>query len=370
MVMDRPAVGIVRLIRRKPTLELLIAHDEEFVVNSKECVLAALRREIPERIPTFEWFIDRKVALELTGTDDPITVVDHLDLDAVNLRADYAKDFQSEDTFLDERGITKKLTGDVLAASIAHPISDISRQSEYTFPDPAAAHRFATLEKAMERYGDRKAVVLNLRDGFSDVRDLLGYENALMAMALDPENFKALLDRSIEYNIALARVAVKRFGIQIVATTDDVCTANGPFISPPMYREIIAPAFRKVMQGYHDLGLLIIKHCDGDVLPLLDFWLEAGIDCLDPIDPGAGLDLGRMKQEYGDRIALKGNVDCTGNLCDGTPEQVQEEVKQCIEAGGPGGLILSSSNTIHQGVRPENFRAMIEAVRRYGNNRP
>jgi uroporphyrinogen decarboxylase len=338
-------------------------------VNPKECILSALRRELPEKIPTFEWFIDRKVALALTGSDDPIEVVEQLDLDAVNLRPDYAKDFQSEDTYLDEWGITKKLTGDVLAASISHPIADITRQEEYRFPDPTAAHRFATLEKAFDRFGERRAVILNLRDGFSDMRDLLGYENALMAMALQPDHFKALLHRSVQYNLALARVAVERLGVQIVATTDDVCTANGPFISPPMYREIVAPAFRDVMRGYHDLGLLIIKHCDGDVLPLLDLWLEAGIDCLDPIDPGAGLDMQRMKAEYGDRIALKGNIDCTGHLCDGTPEQVQQEVKQCIDAGGPEGLIVSSSNTIHQGVRPDNYRAMIEAVRTFGNTR-
>jgi uroporphyrinogen decarboxylase len=65
---------------------------------------------------------------------------------------------------------------------------------------------------------------------------------------------------------------------------------------------------------------------------------------------------------------LKGNVDCTGALCDGEPEQVEEEVKQCILAGAPGGgLILSSSNTIHRGVAPRNYRAMLQAVRRYGN---
>ena len=67
-----------------------------------------------------------------------------------------------------------------------------------------------------------------------------------------------------------------------------------------------------------------------------------------------------MKAKYGDRICLKGNIDCTGALCDGTPEDVAEEVRQCILGGGPGGgFILSSSNTIHKGVKPENFRAML-----------
>ena len=75
-----------------------------------------------------------------------------------------------------------------------------------------------------------------------------------------------------------------------------------------------------------------------------------------------------MKTRYGDKVCLKGNVDCTGALCDGTPEEVEDEVRQCILAGGAcGGLILSSSNTIHRGVKPDNYRAMLRAARRYGS---
>jgi uroporphyrinogen decarboxylase len=60
-------------------------------------------------------------------------------------------------------------------------------------------------------------------------------------------------------------------------------------------------------------------------------------------------------------------VDCTGALCDGSPQQVDEEVRRCVLGGGPhGGLIVSSSNTIHRGVNPENYRAMLNALRRYG----
>ena len=94
----------------------------------------------------------------------------------------------------------------------------------------------------------------------------------------------------------------------------------------------------------------------------------SGGDVIDP-DPGGGYTMAGMKARYGDKICLKGNVDCTGALCDGTTEEVDEEVRQCIADGGAGGgLILSSSNTIHRGVRPENYRAMLAALRKYGQN--
>ncbi|MCL2709310.1 MAG: hypothetical protein FWE95_00380 [Planctomycetaceae bacterium] len=335
-------------------------------MTPKDCLLTALRRGTPDRIPTFEWFIDDVVSLALCGSTDPIEVAERLDLDAVNVRADYTKTWKDDTTYVDEWGVERKLTGDVLPAAMNCPIPDIAAHGDFSFPDINAPHRFKTLERALERYGDYRGVVLNLRDGFSDMRDLLGYENALMTLLTDKKHYTDLMKRVVEYNVSLAALAVQRYGIQIVATTDDVATGRGPIIKPKVYAEMILPHFKAVIQGYKSLGLIVIKHSDGNIRPLLDGWLEAGIDCLDPIDPGGGLDMAEMKEQYGDRICLKGNIDCTGNLCDGTPEQVDEEVRICIEKGGRGGLIVSSSNTIHRGVRPENFRAMLDAVRRYG----
>jgi uroporphyrinogen decarboxylase len=77
-----------------------------------------------------------------------------------------------------------------------------------------------------------------------------------------------------------------------------------------------------------------------------------------------------MKASYGGRIALKGNIDCVNTLCTGTLDEVRDEVRRCIAAGGPGGLILSSSNTIHRGVNPANYRVMLEALRTYGTFEP
>lgn len=336
------------------------------MMTPKECILTALRRGTPERIPTFEWFIDTTVLESLAGTDDPIDAAEILDLDAVNVRADYAKKWVDHQTYVDEWGIQKQLTGDVLPASTGHPIADITAQADFTFPRIDAPDRFKTLERALQRYGDHRCVVLNLRDGFSDMRDLLGYQNALMEMLLNKRHFTDLLRRVVEYNLSLAELAVKRYGIEVLATTDDVATATGPIISPKVYAEVIFPYFKEIMQGYRSLGLLTIKHSDGAIMPYLQMWLESGIDCLDPIDPTAKLDMAVMKAEYGHRICLKGNIDCTGSLCDGTPEQVDEEVRICIEKGGPDGLIVSSSNTIHSGVKAENYRAMLNAIKKYG----
>jgi uroporphyrinogen decarboxylase len=336
-------------------------------VTGKERILAALDRRESDIVPTFEWFVDVSVGRALTGSDDPLVVVEQLDLDGFNVRPNYQTKSLDETILLDEWEIQRKLTGDILPAVWKSPILDIKDHADYQFPDPAAPHRFASLEKALDRFGEEKAVVLNLRDGFSDMRDLLGYDTALMSMLLEPKYFTELLQRSVEYNLRLAAVARERYAVDIIVTTDDVANTTGTLMKPATYIEMLGPGFREVIQGYKDLGYKCIKHCDGNVDALIDLWIDAGIDCLDPIDPGGGYIMGEMKEKYGDRICLKGNIDCTGALCDGTPEQVEEEVRQCILGGARGGgLIVSSSNTIHRGVNPENFRAMVLAVRQYG----
>jgi uroporphyrinogen decarboxylase len=333
-------------------------------------IIAALERRQPDAVPTFEWFIDKKVTKALAGTEDLLEAADALDLDGVNIRADYSRRFISQSDYVDEWGTTRRITGEALAAAVDYPVPDIARQEEFRMPDPAAPGRFASLEKALKRFEGTRAVILNLRDGFSDMREILGYENCLISMMIDQGHFADLLDRVVDYNVALARVARERYGVPIVAMTDDIANETGLLFSPEVYFTLIAPRFRRVVQGYKSLGYLTIKHSDGDITSVVDWWLDSGVDCLDPVDPAAGLDLGVFKEKYGGRVCLKGNVNCTGPLADGPEADVEAEVARCIEKGGPGGgFILSSSNTIHSGVRPSNYAVMLRTLRARGRYR-
>ena len=199
------------------------------------------------------------------------------------------------------------------------------------------------------------------------MREILGYENCLISMMIEQGHFADLLDRVVDYNLALARVARERYHVPIVAMTDDIANEGGLLFNPEIYLQLIAPRFRRVVQGYKSLGFLTIKHSDGDITPVIDWWLDSGVDCLDPVDPAAGLDLADFKRKYGARACLKGNVNCTGPLADGPGAAVADEVRQCIRNGAPGGgYILSSSNTIHSGVRPANYKVMLQALREHG----
>ena len=102
-------------------------------------------------------------------------------------------------------------------------------------------------------------------------------------------------------------------------------------------------------------------------LAQLDLLLETGYDGLNPLEPQAGMAMKKVKDYCGDKICLLGNIDCVDLLPKGNPKQVEQAVIQTIEDGAAGGgLIICSSNSLHQGVNPENAIAMFKAVRKHG----
>ena len=154
----------------------------------------------------------------------------------------------------------------------------------YTPPDPLAPGRYASVEKVLAQYGDQYAVIVHLNDVFSLPRYLMGMENLLMAIAAEPELVQALVDMSVEINLVMAKELVAR-GVQIVYTGDDYASSKGPLMSPRHFRKLFYPGLCRVMGGFKELGLLVIKHTDGNLWPIMDMIVDSGIDCLDPDRP-------------------------------------------------------------------------------------
>jgi len=318
-------------------------------------------------VPVFEWSIDRSIVEQLTGSSDVLDLIDMLRIDGVVARPDYKKEFIDTDLYVDEWGSKRRHTRENIAVIVENPLRDIREFKRFRFPDPYASHRFETLERAIKRFGKQKAIILNVRDIFSDIRDILGYENALVSLVTQRDYFEGLLNRCIEYNRTLAQIAHKKFDVNILVTTDDIADTRGLIFGPSVFYEFLGPKFKEVIRGFKDIGYYCIKHCDGNIMSILDYLIQAGVDCIDPIDPTAGMDIFRVKELYGERVCIKGNINCVTTLVSGTPEDVAREVEECVlRVGDRGGYILSSSNSIHSGVKPENFRAMIEYTREFG----
>jgi len=336
-------------------------------MTSEERVLCALQRQVPDRVPHFEWLVDRRVrdALCPNCTDHNDFAV-QMGQDAVIVDPIFKKEKVGPIRWLSEWGYVSQDTAEEHGIEVESPIKTMADFERYTPPNPHEPWRFAPVKAAIQKYQGHKAVIVHLNDVFSLPRYLMGMQNLLMAIVIEPELVKALVDMSVTINLELAKEVAAR-GAKIVYTGDDYAYNKGPLMSPKHFREFFYPGLCRVMGGYKELGLYVIKHTDGNLWPILDMIIDSGIDCLDPIDPQAGMDLGEVKAKYGNRVALKGNVDCAQLMTFGTPDEVIEATKEALRKGMPGGgYILSSSNSIHSSVKPENYVAMLQTVQKYG----
>jgi uroporphyrinogen-III decarboxylase len=156
-------------------------------------------------------------------------------------------------------------------------------------------------------------------------------------------------------------------GIRVFLLDCDLAYNHGPFMSPRDFREIWYPALKSVVDAAHKKNGLLIFHSDGNINLLLEDIVHTGIDGLHAIQPSAGMDIKSIKDRFGDRIFLMGNIDISYPLTFGTVEETVETVKSCINAAASGGgYVICSANGIHPGVKAENYMAMCEAARRYG----
>ncbi|NQT86904.1 hypothetical protein HQ560_09080 [bacterium] len=335
-------------------------------MTSAERVMAALRREEPDRIPHFEWAVDRKVREALCPGSSYEEFIVRIGWDAILASPNFTKEQVGENLWKNEWGITRMYTGEEDLFPVSGPIKTMADLEKYEPPDPHAPGRYASLEGAVEQFKGKLAIGVHLNDVFSLPRYLMGFTELMMATMDAPELVQGIVDMSVEVNIEMAKEVAKR-GADFVFTGDDYCSTRQPFISPDDFRKLCYPGLKRVMGGFKDQGLMVIKHCDGNVWPLIDMMIDSGIDCLDPIDPVAGMDIAEVKAKYGDRIAIKGNVDCAHTLTFGSVTDVIEATKVAISKGGPGGgFILSSGNTIHSSVPPANYLAMLHTLKMYG----
>jgi hypothetical protein len=189
----------------------------------------------------------------------------------------------------------------------------------------------------------------------------------MQAMVLAPE----VARQHFQIATRQALATIQKFialGIEQVGIGGDFAGTR-LLISPKAYRTFILPELRCLSDTLHQAHVYAVNASDGDLWPVIDdFLIGSGVDGYLEIDMHAGMDLRRLKAEYGSRVTLYGNLDCGIELSFGSPEMVRQHTLDCIEAGlGDGGHILCASNAITASIPLENYLAVMAAYReRFG----
>ena len=170
----------------------------------------------------------------------------------------------------------------------------------------------------------------------------------------------------MEFEVAKAKLFLDS-GADAVLIADDIAFNSGVFLPPNIMDEVIYPRYKEAVaeiRRYRDVPVFF--HSDGDLNKVMDNIVECGFDGLQSLQPSAGMDIGRIKKEYGETLCLMGNIDLDYVMTRGTPTEVADTVKATIDMAAPGGgYILSTCNTLIDSIPLENALAMYRIADSY-----
>ena len=189
-------------------------------------------------------------------------------------------------------------------------------------------------------------------------------------MIQSPEQLEDEAKRRVEQCLADQERLARHGGLDGLALCADYCFNTGPVMSPAQFDRFVTPYLKELIAAQRELGFYVIKHTDGDIMPILDRLVECNPHALHSLDPQAGVDIAEVKRLVGDRVCLCGNVDC-GLMDTGTDEEVIESARYALEHGMPGGgYIFCTSNCIYTGMRLARYELILDVWRQEGNYEP
>jgi len=381
------------------------------MTTSRERVLAALDHREPDRVPidlggnqtgihkgAYRKLIDR------LGLDEEIVIMDlvqqlaqpservleRLHVDTRYVAAGGAKSFAGGvvrrerggrvwHDFTDEFGITWSMPDDEpFYFDISHsPLAGLSLDEirAYPFPKGDDPTRFEGLrDRALRLRNETPYAVISGISGvvYEICWYMRGLENLFIDMVTQPAVLEAIIDRTLEFWLDWFRLFLDEVAdvVDVIMIGDDLTGQNGPLFAPRIYRQIIKPRQKRLVQYIRSrTKAKIWYHSCGAVLEYLPDLLDNGIDILNPVQISAkGMDPARLKAEFGDRLVFwGGGIDTQHVLPRASPQEVREHVRRNLEAFKPGGgYVFNNVHNIQGDVPPENVLAMFDAAYEFG----
>ena len=338
-------------------------------MTRKERMLAAMRREPVDRIPTQIDFspimldvMCRHYGVPCRGEHELLAAMDnHLAYayidDAFGITR--YRNGAGAQFAQDEWGATWDISVEGTFV-VKHPLEDLKDYKNYVIPDPNRPGLLDNAERVIARFGKEYVVpsyqVVCIWERYWMMR---GLQNAYLDFYEEEDFMNDFLDKITNYQVELAKRYI-RAGVDCGRTGDDYGSQNSMLFSPTVWREIIKPRLKRVVDVYKEAGLPVIHHSCGHVLPIISDLIEIGVDVLNNVQPEA------MAREdvakYAGQITLYGGLSTQHTIPQGSREDIFREVADCIEKYNVNnGQLLSPGISITSDVSIERVNILMEA---------
>ena len=348
-------------------------------MTRQERFLTALRVQQPDRVPLFDFLFQQPMYEALIGRRpesyngrDAVACALALNHDGVWIPfgglSGYRPTFLRESVYQDEWGTTyqKDAASWPIDAPIDYPIKTRADLRGYRPPDPTLPGRDAEIVAACSAEHDDLAILGGVQGPLTTAWLLMGYENICVALYEDPELLTEVFRISNEFFKEAARRSVAAGCVGMWVSEDLGDNQRGLF-KLEHYRKYVLPPFVELVDYVASLDVPVLMHSCGCITAFLDDLAQTKISSIHPLQRTAKMDLRAVKEKYGKRFCLIGNIDSTRTLPYGTPADVAAEAKEAMDIAAPGGgYILASDHSLHDGIPVENIRALARVGTEYG----
>ena len=360
-------------------------------------VMAALEGREPDRVPIGEFFwtnfIRRVKAEWKLDSFDPYR---HWDLDLIVINPNMDPHLTGirvlEDT--PERKLVKTGFEATIERRAVLPMphyldfdtKTFEQMEAFTFEDPLDERRyFAAIDDQIsgvvdelnlglpawidrvKAYSDDFCVFGGVCDPHEFAWRIIGTVNILYKLGEDPLRMGQFIERCGDFLVGIVEGQIKAAAGRLsgIYVWGDIAYDHGMFFAPDWWRAFYKPQLARICEAAHKHGLKVIYHGCGDARPVYGDMIDAGVDCYNPLEAKAGLDVVALKRQFKNRWAFNGNLDVRV-LATNDRELVRREVLRKLNAAKGGGYILQSDHSIPDNVAVDTYDYVVQLAREYG----
>ncbi len=339
-----------------------------------ERYMTALRCEQPDRVPLGDWHVDRLPKEKFLGKkiatlQDEVEFWHRAGFDFVTASSGILEPVRAPEGMTTKGEAVHTEYGDRVSREWAQEHEGVIRDWEsfekFTWPtvDDFDLSKWDVFDKILP--SGMKAVFL-LGKIYTTVWMYMGAETFFNALRNNEELIGAMFEKvgRLQYETFLRVIEHPCVGAAL--NPDDIAHNTGLLVDPKHLRKHLFPWYKKMGDVCRDKGLGFIFHSDGNCTEAMDDLVECGYHAFNPIQPNA-MDIDAVKQKWGDKLCLIGNLNLDSTLTLGTVEDVRAEVYERIRTIAPGGgYMVASSNSVTDYVPLANMKAMFEATFEFG----
>lgn len=246
--------------------------------------------------------------------------------------------------------------------------NDPADVNKFSWPDPSL---YLDREEAAERVADAPCDRIKMgilwSAHFQDACSAFGMEHALVMMYLNPDMFRAVIDRITDFYLKANEIFYEstKGKLDAILIGNDFGSQTGLMVDPDSLREYVFPGTKKLTEQAKSYGLTVMHHSCGSVFPVIEDLINTGADIIHPIQALAtDMDAHNLKKHFAGKVAFCGGIDAQNLLVNGKPDEVEKKVFELKELF-PTGLILSPSHeAVLPDIPPSNIHAIFNSLKR------